>query len=313
MKNMLFYAMTILIWGSTWLAIKFQLGTIDPMVSVAYRFSLAAVILLCWCWLFRLKMRFSVKDHMGIALQGVFLFALNYLLFYWAELTLTSGLAAVIFSTILFMNMVNGAIFLGTPFDSKVIIGGVFGLSGIILVFKGEFSASHFGDQTFFAVMLCFAATFLASVGNIISAHNQKKNLPIIQTNAYGMAYGAFLMLILALCSGKSFDFSLTPAYIGSLFYLAVFGSIIAFGCYLTLVGNIGADRAAYATLLFPIVALFFSTLWENYQWTASAITGIGLILCGNLLMLKRNKQQTAENTGDQICNPIQSEPVSDL
>ncbi len=300
--------MTILIWGSTWLAIKFQLGTIDPMVSVAYRFSLAAVILLFWCRVFRLKMRFSVKDHIGIALQGVFLFALNYLLFYWAELTLTSGLAAVIFSTILFMNMVNGAIFLRTPFDSKVITGGVFGLSGIILVFRGEFSTFHFGDKTFIAVMLCFAATFLASVGNIISAYNQKKNLPVIQTNAYGMAYGAVLMLILAFVSGKQFNFSYTPLYIGSLFYLAVFGSIIAFGCYLTLVGNIGADRAAYATLLFPIVALFFSMVWEDYKWTPSAIAGISLILCGNLLMLKRkNRQpatenQTMETTDEQVC-----------
>lgn len=288
MKNFIFYTMTVLIWGSTWLAIKFQLGEIDPMVSVTYRFSLAAVLLILWCSLFRLKMKFTLQEHGTIALQGIFLFALNYLLFYIAELHLTSGLAAVIFSTILVMNMVNGAIFLGTPFNSKVIAGGFLGLIGIVLVFKPELSSFSLGDKGFYGVVLCFAATFLASLGNIISAHNQKKGLPIIQTNAYGMAYGAMLMLLLAMFNGKEFGFIVSPAYIGSLFYLAVFGSIVAFGCYLTLVGNIGADRAAYSTLLFPIVALGISTIWEGYQWTGSALTGVALILSGNLLMLKK-------------------------
>lgn len=292
MKNFIFYTITVLIWGSTWLAIKFQLGTIDPMVSVAYRFSLAAVILILWCALFRLKMRFTKFEHLTIALQGMFLFALNYLLFYIAELNLTSGLAAVIFSTILVMNMINGAILLGTPFNQKVIAGGFLGLVGIMLVFKPEMSSFSFSDNGFTDVALCFAATFLASIGNIISAYNQKKGLPIIQTNAYGMGYGALLMLCLAFFSGKEFSVVLSVGYLGSLFYLAVFGSIVAFGCYLTLVGNIGADRAAYSTLLFPIVALGISTICEGYQWSVYAVTGVILILSGNLLMLKKKNNE---------------------
>ncbi len=301
MKNFMFYTLTVLIWGSTWLAIKFQLGTIDPMVSVAYRFSLAAVLLLLWCRIFGLKMRFTKYEHLTIALQGIFLFALNYLLFYIAELHLTSGLAAVIFSTILVMNVVNGAIFLGTPFNSKVIAGGFLGLIGIMLVFRPEMSSFSFGDNGFYGVVLCFGATFLASLGNIISAYNQKKGLPIIQTNAYGMAYGAGLMLIMAIFSGKEFGFVFSAGYIGSLFYLAIFGSIVAFGCYLTLVGNIGADRAAYSTLLFPIVALVISTIWEDYQWTGSAIAGVSLILSGNLLMLKKRKKQAVDQAEPEI------------
>ncbi len=294
MKNFIFYTLTVLIWGSTWLAIKFQLGTIDPMVSVAYRFSLAAVILILWCALFRLKMRFTKFEHLTIALQGMFLFALNYLLFYIAELNLTSGLAAVIFSTILVMNMINGAILLGTPFNPKVIAGGFLGLIGIMLVFKPEMASFSFVENGFNDVALCFAATFLASIGNIISAYNQKKGLPIIQTNAYGMGYGALLMLCLAFFSGKEFAVVLSVGYLGSLFYLAVFGSIVAFGCYLTLVGNIGADRAAYSTLLFPIVALGISTIYEGYQWSAYAVTGVVLILAGNLLMLKKKNIEPA-------------------
>jgi drug/metabolite transporter (DMT)-like permease len=291
MQNFLFYVATVFIWGSTWIAIKFQLGTVDPMLSVGYRFSLAAALLLLWCRICRLPMRFSPGEHGFMALQGLFLFSLNYLLFYLAELQLTSGLAAVIFSTILLMNMVNGAIFLRTPLDKKVFAGAFLGLSGIVLVFRPEiasFSIDHAGLR---GILLCLLATFSASLGNILSARNQKNRLPIIQSNAYGMAYGALMMLLAAWLTGKPFAFETTALYIGSLIYLAIFGSIVAFGCYLSLIGRIGADRAAYSTLLFPLVALAISTVWEGYHWTGSAVAGMVLILSGNFLMLQRGKK----------------------
>ncbi len=287
---MLFYLITVLIWGSTWLAIKYQLGSVDPMVSVVYRFSLAALLLMLWCSVTRLNMRFSLKEHLYMALQGTLLFSLNYWLFYVAELHITSGLAAVIFSTILIMNMVNGTLFLGTPLDTKVIAGAVLGLLGICLVFRPELAKFHFGENGFLGMILCMAATYLASLGNIVSARNQRHGLPIIQTNAFGMAYGAILMIGLAWVIGKPFNFVFSSSYITALIYLALFGSIIAFGCYLSLVGRIGADRAAYATLLFPIVALTISTIWENYQWSFEAVLGITLILGGNLLMLNTRR-----------------------
>lgn len=288
MQNFLFYALTVLIWGSTWLAIKLQLGTVEPMISVAYRFTLAAVVLMVWCRIRKLKMDFTVKDHLFMALQGTFLFALNYWLFYAAELYLTSGLAAVIFSTILILNMINGAIFLKTPFDPKVIVGAALGLCGIMLVFKPELNGFNWKTDAVLGIMLSLGATFLASLGNIISARNQKNGLPIIQSNAWGMTYGAGLMLLIALIAGKPFGFDPSLKYVGALIYLAIFGSIVAFGCYLSLIGRIGADRAAYATLLFPIVALLISTIWENYQWSTEAVTGVGLIIAGNFLMLKK-------------------------
>ncbi len=306
MQNFLFYTLTVLIWGSTWIAIKMQLGVVDPVVSVAYRFTLASLILIVWCFVRKMKMRFTLKEHLFIALQGSLLFALNYWLFYLCELYLTSGLAAVIFSTIIVMNMVNGAIFLKNPFDSKVIMGGLLGLCGISLVFKQELTGLHLGDlfdlnngfsyadgtnianQTVKGILICFVATILASLGNIVSARNQKHGLPIIQTNAYGMTYGAILMLIIALFTGKSFDFVASTPYITALIYLSIFGSIVAFGCYLSLIGRIGPDRAAYSTLLFPIVALIISTVWENYHWTNEAIFGVIFILSGNLMMVKK-------------------------
>lgn len=305
MKNLLFYLATVLIWGSTWIGIKLQLGVVDPMVSVGYRFSLAALILLLWCGIRRLPMRFTGSEHFFIALQGTFLFAMNYLLFYLAELHIASGLAAVIFSTILVMNMVNGALFLRSPIDLRVVAGGGLGLVGIILVFRPEISSFTLENQGMRGILLCVAATFLASLGNILSARNQKRGLPVVQTNAYGMAYGALVMLALAIVTGKNLQLDWSFTYLGSLVYLAVFGSIIAFGCYLSLIGTIGADRAAYATLLFPLVALGISTIWENYHWTTSAVCGVALILAGNLLMLRRKKRSSAAGATGPACTGI--------
>lgn len=292
MKNFLFYAVTVLIWGSTWLAIKFQLGSVDPLVSVAYRFALAAVILLLWCRLFGLDMRFTAGEHLFMALQGVLLYALNYWMLYLSEVYLASGLAAILFSTLLMLNVLNGALFIGTRIEGRVLAAGMLGLGGLALVFRPEMEAFHLGDAGLIGILYGAAGTYLSSLGNIVSARNQRRGLPVIQTNAYGMAYGAAAMVLVAGVSGKSFGFETSPHYVGALVYLAVFGSIIGFGCYLTLVGRIGAGRAAYVTLLFPIVALGISTVVEDYRWSVSAVLGVALILAGNLLIIKRRRSQ---------------------
>lgn len=288
MKNVLFYLTTVLIWGSTWIGIKMQLGVVDPMISVTYRFGLAAVILLLYCFITRRNMRFTLAEHVFMFLQGILLFGFNYLFFYIAELSLASGLAAVVFSTILVMNVINGRIFLKTPVDRRVIFGGMLGLMGIVAVFETEITSFTIGNDTMVGVLCCVLATFFASLGNIISSRNQKQKIPVVQSNAFGMFYGSVAMFCCALLMGKTFQFDFSPVYIGSLLYLAIFGSIIAFGCYLTLVGNIGADRAAYATLLFPIVALMISTVWEGYMWSISSLSGVGLILLGNFWIIKK-------------------------
>lgn len=290
MANFLFYVMTVLIWGSTWLAIKLQLGTIDPALSVAYRFALASLILFAWCLLRRLPLRFSRSAHLFMALQGGCLFAFNYLLFYLAEVKITSGLAAVVFSTIVVMNLLNGRFFLGQKIELKVLVGGALGGVGLLLLFWPEMTAVQLSGDVIAGLLLSLAATYLASLGNIISARNQQHQLPVVQTNAFGMAYGALSMGLVALFGGYDFGFELTFSYVASLLYLAIFGSIIAFGCYLSLVGRIGVDRAAYVTLLFPLVALVLSTLYEGYRWTGLALAGVVLILLGNMLVLRKHQ-----------------------
>jgi len=251
------------------------------------------LMLFLWCAARRLPMRFSRIDHTYIALQGFCLFAVNYLLFYLSELYLTSGLAAVVFSTIVVMNLLNGRIFLRTPIEMRVLFGAGMGLLGLILLFWPEMAAVNFSGSVMLGLLLSFVATYLASLGNILSARNQLHKLPVVQTNAFGMAYGSFCMALVVIFSGAPITIDLSAPYLLSLLYLALFGSVIAFGCYLSLVGRIGPGRAAYATLLFPVVALTLSTLWENYQWTLSGLCGIALILCGNYLALIRSKPRT--------------------
>ena len=288
MRSVALYAVTVLIWGTSWLAIIYQLGVVDPMVSVAYRFILAAVIMHGLCWVRRQPMRFSRRDHCFLALQGASLFALNYWLFYNAELHIASGLAAVVFSTIIVWNILLGAVWIRHPLDRRVLLGAGLGLCGIALVFWPEVQDFEANETGLYGLGLSIVATMLASLGNIASARNQQAGISVLSSNAWAMTYGAGLMVLLALVSGKPFDFMATPLYVGALLYLSVFASVIAFWSYLTLVGEIGPDRAAYATLLFPIVALGLSTVFEDYVWTLPAILAVCLILGGNLLTLRK-------------------------
>jgi len=293
--NILFlYGSTVIIWGTTWLGIKFQLGSVDPMISVLYRFVVAALTLVVYCHLRGLNMRFRLKDHIFMALQGLVLFSVNYWLIYLAEVHVTSGLVAVIFSSIVFMNMINGAVFLNSPIRTNVVLGGGIGLAGIVLVFWPQLASFSLSDKTALGLVLSVVSTYMASLGNIISARHQKYNLPIIQTNAYGMAYGAGIMGVIAIVLGKPFGFEMSSLYIGSLFYLSFFGTIVGFGCYLKLIGKIGADRAAYATMLFPIVALGISTFYEGYQWATHNMIGMAVVLIGNWLVLNKRSLVTS-------------------
>jgi drug/metabolite transporter (DMT)-like permease len=200
---------------------------------------------------------------------------------------------AIIFSTVIVMNIINGAIFLKKPVQSIVLLGALVGLLGITLVFWHEIEASQAVSEQASATVLKglgmgLVATFFASLGNILSARNQSHKLPVLQTNAFGMAYGAGFMVIYALLAGVPVVFEWSVGYVGSLLYLSIFGSIIAFGAYLTLVGRIGADRAAYATVLFPLVALLISSIYEDFQWTPLALAGVALVLIGNIMVVGR-------------------------
>jgi len=293
MKIIFLFISTVLIWGSTWIGIKYQLGKVDPMVSVFYRFFLSSILLILYCKLMKLAMRFSLKEHLYIALQGLLLFSISYWMVYKAEIYLTSGLIAVVLSSIIIMNIFNGALFIGMKIKPYVFLGALLGILGIVLIFRKELSSFTFSDKSFYGLVYALISTLIFSLGNILSARNQKHGLPVIQTNALGMAYGAFIILLFSGFSGKSVEFDFSSAYILSLLYLSIFGSIIAFGCYLTLLGKIGADRAAYGPLLVPVIALGISTVFEGYQWSSFAVIGLILIFAGNLMVLAKSRKKT--------------------
>ncbi len=286
------YLMTILIWGSTWYAIKFQLGTVAPEVSLFYRFSLAAAALLLFCVLKAKPLSYKASDHVFIFLQGMFLFSLNYLIFYEATYLLTTGLIAVIFSSVVIMNIFNGWLFLKKPVDLVVMVGALIGLLGISLVFYREFYTLSGNTDVLKGVTYSVLGTYLASIGNIISSRNQSRGLPVLQTNAIGMAYGSGLMFVVILIGGGEFNYEYSWHYSLSLLYLALFGSVFAFGAYLTLIGRIGVDKAAYATVMFPLVALLISTVFEDYRWSITSMCGVALVILGNLIINGKRQRE---------------------
>jgi drug/metabolite transporter (DMT)-like permease len=288
MSSLTLYALVVLFWGTSWLGITFQLGAVPPEVSVAYRFVLASAMLMAWCRWRRLSMRFGLRAHGQMALMGIFLFGLNYIGFYLAIGHIASGLAAVAYSTIVIMNILLGALFLRSPIRPRVAAGAVIGLAGITLVFWNDVSTFGALGAGLIGLAWSMMATLFASVGNIISAASQRQGLPVVQANAYSVCYGGLLTLAIVAVRGVPLQFEWTVSYVGSLLYLAIFASVLGFTFYLTLLGRIGADRAAYATVLFPIVALTLSTVFEGYEWTVLSLIGVVVVLVGNLLVLSR-------------------------
>ena len=290
MGNNLLYVATVLIWGSTWYAIKMQLGTVDPDLSVAYRFIAASTVLIGFCLATGRSLRFAPRHHIFIAAQGLFLFCLNYWLFYYATFELTTGVVAVVFSLIMLMNILNGAVLFGTRVEPRVLGAAGLGVVGLVLVFWDDMAALDLTSGPMVGLGLSIVATYFASLGNMASLRNTRAGLPVLPVNALGMAYGAVFMTVLALLRGAPLSFDFSPGYVGSLLYLAIFGSVLAFGFYLTLLARIGADRAAYAAVVFPIVALIISTFLEAYVWTVPALIGVALILGGNILAVAKPK-----------------------
>jgi drug/metabolite transporter (DMT)-like permease len=282
----------VLIWGSTWIGIKYQLGVVDPMASVGHRFALSAVLIFLFLLLRRTPLKYPLRDHGLMLCQGLCLFCVNYYFVYHAELVLTSGLVAVVFSNIMIMNIFNGALFLGAPIKPRVLLGGILGVLGMIAVFWQELNALSLSDSNFVALLFCLAGTLSASLGNILAHPMRQRQIPVLVCNGYGMAYGAAAMYVAALLMGVEIKLEYTTAYLGSLVYLSVFGSILAFWAYITLIARMGADRAGYSNLVYPLVALMISTLLEDYTWSLGAVLGLGLVIFGNWIVMRSERSK---------------------
>ena len=298
MSNWFLYVVTVLVWGSTWFAIEFQLGTVAPEVSIFYRYLLAAGLLFSWCRYRGLKLQFSLRAHGSFLMLGVLLFSLNYITAYYAQQYITSAMTAIAFSMMVWMNIVNARIFFGTRAGWRVIAGAVLGVVGIAVLFLPQVEQFSFSDMTLYGAGLAVLGAYLASLGNIVSQASQQEGLPIVQSNAWGMLYGSLLTAAVALWQGREFNFDASPDYIISLLYLTVFGSIIAFGSYLTLLGRIGAHKAGYAMVMFPLVAVLVSVLFEGLELSSSIVAGMLLVLSGNVFILRGRKPAVKKVVG---------------
>ena len=291
------FLVSTLIWGTTWLAIKFQLGSVSPDVSVAYRFALAALLLGAWCAISGRSLRFHRRAHMFIALQGVLMFGLNYVGVYWAERYATSGLVAVLFSTIVFMNPIGASWLFGSPLTLRTLVAAVLGVAGVALLFVPELTQASRGGDAGLGIALGLGATVIAAAGNMAAIRNQRAAIPVLTGTAWGMAYGALAAAAIAVMQGASWTIELRLPYLASLAYLALFGSVIAFGCYLTLLKQVGAGPASYVGVATPVVAMVVSTLFEGYRWTPVGAFGVVLAIAGNWLALKSPRRGLAGGT----------------
>ncbi|MBY4722277.1 MULTISPECIES: DMT family transporter [Burkholderia] len=282
--NLSLYFVTVLIWGTTWIAIKWQLGAVPPPVSIAWRFWLAAAVLFALLRVMRRPVRPPREAWRFLLAQGFALFCLNFLCFYYAEQVVPSGLVAVIFSTAPLLNSINGRLFMGRPLRPSAIAGALLGLAGIACLFWQQM-AGHLDDHaTWTGLAIAFAGTMCFSIGNLLSSRMQSMGLHPLATNGWAMLIGAAILTVGSMVAGMPFTLDTSPRYLGALVYLAVPGSVIGFTAYLTLVGRIGPERAAYCTVLFPIVALAVSTVFEGYQWSPLAVVGLLLVVAGNLV-----------------------------
>ena len=264
-----------------------QVATVAPEVSVFWRFVLASSIMMVWAKIRGHNLSFRLQDHLRFAGLGALLFSTNFTLFYYGAALLPSGLLAVIFSTASIFNLFLGLILFGQKPNLLALGAGVLGFAGITLMFWPRLAGTGFDSSAAFGLAMCIGGTLSFCLGNMLSADTQRRGIGVTPATAWGMVYGMVFLGIFSALRGHSFAVEWSLAYFGGLLYLAVVASVIAFASYLTLQGRIGSARAGYATVLFPVVALTLSTIFEGYQWTPLAAAGLVCVLGGNILMLR--------------------------
>jgi drug/metabolite transporter (DMT)-like permease len=215
---------------------------------------------------------------------------------YLSTQRLTSGLVAVLFTSIIFFNLINSRMIFGTPIERRVLIAAGAGVVGVALLFLPEMQAAIGNPSIVQGALLALAATYVASLGNMAAMRNTQGGLPVLTVNAYGMAYGALGLAVIAAIRGTPIAFDPRWPYVASLLYLSLAGTSLAFGLYLALLKRIGAARAAYTSVLFPVVALIVSTLFEDYRWSLSALIGLSVLIAGNAIALGKRPEGVASS-----------------
>jgi drug/metabolite transporter (DMT)-like permease len=282
------FAMVTLIWGSTWFVIKSQLGVVPASWSVTWRFVVAGLVMVGVCLASGKSLRLSPRGH-GFALAiGLLQFCLNFNLVYRAEAHLASGLVALTFALLVIPNAVLSAVFLGTRITSGFALGSGLGIAGLALVFARDILAPGAdGGEIGLGMALAIGAVMCAGVANVMQAGATGRAQPLEAGLAWAMFYGTLLNASVAWALAGPPVFDASPGYLAGLAYLGVVASAVAFSLYYVLIREIGAGKAAYSSVIVPLVAMTLSTLFEGYRWSALAVAGAVLALAGLAVALR--------------------------
>ena len=289
-NNLTLFGLCVAIWSTTWFAITFQLGAIAAEVSVAWRFLFAALIVAVFCRVRGLSLRYSASDHAALAVMGIAMYSAGYICVYHAEEYLASGLVAVGFSAAPLIAMFGLRLFFGQPLTVRMALGSIFGIVGIVLVFWPEVARLSQAKGAVLGAVFTTTAVLVSTVGGLLAHRNHKRELHGLPTIAWSMGYGGLFALLTAVALGRTIAIDVSPAYLLSLLYLTVIGSVAAFGAWLTLIGRIGPARASYVGVMVPVVALIISAVFENLPWHPLMIAGMVVSVAGNVLVLSGSK-----------------------
>lgn len=278
------FVIIALAWGFTWYAIHLQIGPTPDIVSIFWRFLLAAGLMWVGLALMGRIKAAPARQHLWFAALGLTLFCGNFVCLYGAEQSVPSGLVAVIFSMASVFNAANQWGFRGIRPPARSLLGGAVGALGVLCLFGDHIVTSGHGHYLR-GILLALAGTYLFSIGNLVSGKASRDGVDLPNAIARGMSWGVIFLAFIILVREHSFLPHLTGAYLGGLIYLALIGSVVGFLAYLSLVRRVGATKAAYVTVISPVIALAVSSILENYAWAPLAFAGIALIILGNILV----------------------------
>ncbi len=288
------FTIATVIWGTTWIVIRDQLGSVPPTWSVAYRFAAGAVAMFVYAAFTKSPFRIGRRGHLFALTFGFAQFVLNFNFVYRAESFITSGLVAVLFSMLIVPNALLGRAFLKQPLSAQFLAGSGVAVVGVGMLIAQEIRAdTASASATILGVVFTLLGVLSASVANIMQGTAQGKALPMASTLAWGMLWGTAVNAVLALALNGPPVFEWTAAYAGGVIYLGVFASAIAFTCYFGVIREVGPARAAYSGVLTPIIAMIISTVVEDYRWSWLAASGGVVALVGLLIALSAKRVST--------------------
>jgi drug/metabolite transporter (DMT)-like permease len=279
------------IWGSTWIVIRSQLGVVPPQWSVTYRFALAAVAM---TFLARWKgesLRLGRAGFFAAIFLGFTQFCINFNAVYLAERHITSGVVAIVFALLLIPASLLGWAFLGHKLSSRFAWSSLVAVSGIALLFVHEVREHPAAtDEVAAGIGLSLVGLIGAAVANVAQARPEIRRFPLFPMLAWSMAAGAIIDAAIAFAMTGPPVFDPRPAYWLGVVYLALFASVVTFSLYYPVVRKIGPAKAAYSSVLVPIIAMGFSTWIEDYRWTWLTIAGALLALGGMAAAFRRDR-----------------------